>query len=1348
MASRYQNFIKGIGLVPNTTDENTKKGDLNVTTDGKLRYSNGASSSPAVTEEHASQGANRLKNKDLEDVTTAIVDGSDTTKKIKFDAAGTTGTSTTLLSSQTVDRILTLPDATDTIVGRETSDTLKNKTISGGDNTFTNIPDGALSNNVMLLDASQTVIGNKSFNNSTLILNGSSSGSTTLNASAVASGTITLPAATDTLVGLSTSDVLTNKTLTGNTAANLVNGSGTINFNSSGTVTVPNVTDTLVGVETSDTLKNKTISGNDNTLSDIDNTSLVNSDITVNGVTIALGGSDTITASTTNPLTIGTGLSGTSFDGSAPVTIAIDSTVVTLSGVQTLSNKTLTNPEIDDTIKSVSGKDLSVDSPAGKSVILKNAGSTSATVSSTGIDLASGKLLKLINNSQTVGIQASPSASASYTITIPASAPSANTSLTYNGTDYIWGASGGGGGGTATNVPIVNNQSAFTNTGVFVDVINDVGFTIDYAAERQFTSVSSLPNASVMSNIVVNTINKFNASILSSVVMPSGKILVAGNFANYAGTTGRDRLILFNSDGSVDTAFCANATDGAKFNNDINFISAQSDGKILAGGTFTAYAGTVGRDRLIRLNSDGTLDTAFCVNAADSSKFSGTINTVLVQSDGKILVGGAFTTYAGTANRSRLIRLNSDGTLDTAFCANATDGAKFVLAVTSLFVQSDGKILVGGSFISYAGTLGRGYFIRLNGDGTLDTAFCANATDGSRFSATVNAISVQTDGKILVGGAFTSYGGTTGRNSLIRLNSDGTLDTTFCVNASDGTKFSASILHVAVQSDGRILVGGNFTAYAGTANRNRLIRLNSDGTLDTAFCVNATDGNKFSSQTTSITVLAGDILFIAIAGIYPDSLNRGVFLNSDGTKYNTLNEPIIGATYSFNGEVSRIVLQSDGKILICGGFTSYSGFSGRNRLIRLNSDGTVDTAFCANASDGTKFAAAVNAISVQSDGKILVGGAFTSYGGTLGRDYFIRLNSDGTLDTAFCVNAADGSKFNTSIDSIAIQSDGKILVGGLFTNYAGTTGRNRLIRLNSDGTLDTAFCTNAVDGTKFNNIIYSLVVQSDGKILVGGNFANYAGTTTRNNLIRLNSDGTLDTAFCANASDGTKFNATVSSIAIQTDGKILIGGFFNNYAGTAGRDRLVRLNSDGTVDSTFCFFATDSAKFNNTVTAIAVQADGRILVGGFFTNYAGTTGRNRLIRLEPTGLINTIFVNSASDGSKVSSVVNSIVSDSSYNVYIGGNFIYNNQNRSVVIMSLQPYAGINQSQIGTGKIHGYINADGSIVSGNAYAELGSSGINLQVNSSTGNIQYTSNNIYLFQDYQLTSGSLRLLPQNL
>src|SRR5690554_437044 len=250
-----------------------------------------------------------------------------------------------------------------------------------------------------------------------------------------------------------------------------------------------------------------------------------------------------------------------------------------------------------------------------------------------------------------------------------------------------------------------------------------------------------------------------------------------------------------------------------------------------------------------------------------------------------------------------------------------------------------------------------------------------------------------------------------------------------------------------------------------------------------------------------------------------------------------------------NSSVHSIVLQPDGKILAGGDFTTFNGTT-QNRIVRLNSDGSLDTSF----NIGTGANHYVRAIVLQPDGKILVGGSFSSFNGTA-QNRIVRLNSDGTLDTSFNI----GTGFNENVISVTLQPDGKILVGGHFTTFNGTT-QNRLVRLNSDGTLDTSFNT----GTGFSYGVTSITLQPDGKILVGGNFTAFNGTT-QNRVIRLNSDGTLDTSF----NIGIGFNGyTVHSITLQPDGKILVGGNFTAFNGTT-QNRITRLNSDGTLDTSF-----------------------------------------------------------------------------------------------------------------------------------------------------------------------------------
>jgi uncharacterized delta-60 repeat protein len=336
-------------------------------------------------------------------------------------------------------------------------------------------------------------------------------------------------------------------------------------------------------------------------------------------------------------------------------------------------------------------------------------------------------------------------------------------------------------------------------------------------------------------------------------------------------------------------------------------------------------------------------------------------------------------------------------------------------------------------------------------------------------NGSVYAIAIQSDGKAIIVGSFTQVGGTT-RNRIARLNTDGTLDTGYNPDLNGLT------VAIAIQSDGKAIIGGGFTTVGGTT-RNNVARLNTDGTLDTGY-------------------------------------------NPDG-----------------NGSVNAIAIQSDGKAIIGGAFTTVGG-TARNRIARLNTDGTLDTGYDPNANNS------VTSIAIQSDGKAIIVGAFTTVGGTT-RNRIARLNTDGTLDTGFNPDAGG------QVDAIAIQSDGKAVIGGSFTTIGGTT-RNFIARLNTDGTLDTGFNPNA------NGNILAIAIQSDGKAIIGGGFATVGGTT-RNNVARLNTDGTLDTGF-----GNTSANNQVRAVASQSDGKALIGGDFTTV-GVTTRNRIARLGDFGVV---------------------------------------------------------------------------------------------------------------------------------------------------------------------------------------
>lgn len=342
-------------------------------------------------------------------------------------------------------------------------------------------------------------------------------------------------------------------------------------------------------------------------------------------------------------------------------------------------------------------------------------------------------------------------------------------------------------------------------------------------------------------------------------------------------------------------------------------------------------------------------------------------------------------------------------------------------------------------------------------------------------NGSVRVLAIQADGKILVGGNFTSLGGLV-RNYIGRLNVDGTIDAGFNPGAN------GMVLSLAVQTNGKILVGGQFTVLGGQP-RYFIGRLNEDGTLDSGFD----------------PVIAG--------GNYP--------------------------SYA-----SSLAIQADEKILVGGNFTGLAGRP-RNWLGRLNSDGTLDVGFNPGAGDGSANYPYVFTLALQTDGKILVGGNFTTLGG-LPRERIGRLNASGTIDSGFNPGA------NDYVRSFAVQADGRILVGGNFTSLGGQP-RSRIGRLNADGTLDFDFDPGA------NGYIYSLAVQADGKILVGGEFTILGGQA-RYCVGRLNADGTLDSEF------NPVTDAWVSSLCLQADGRILIGGKFTTMGGLP-RNCIGRLNN-------------------------------------------------------------------------------------------------------------------------------------------------------------------------------------------
>jgi uncharacterized delta-60 repeat protein len=675
-----------------------------------------------------------------------------------------------------------------------------------------------------------------------------------------------------------------------------------------------------------------------------------------------------------------------------------------------------------------------------------------------------------------------------------------------------------------------------------------------------------------------------NNTIYSIKQYSNGKILIGGAFSGYNGVA-CNRIARLNPDGSLDTTF---VTDDI-INGDVLSLAIQSDGKIVVCGNFTTYNNDVNK-RIVRLNANGSLDTTFKAGAGAD----GDIRSCVLQSDGKILIAGSFMNFNG-AFCNRIARLNADGSLDTTF--DAVKGAGDI--VESLVVQPDDKILVVGHFTSIRVTSQR-YIARLNADGSLDMTF--NSGTGANFY--IYSVALQADGKILIGGIFGSYNGVR-RDHIARLNADGSLDTTF----NPGTQLNNNIRAIVVQPDGKIMIGGNFTIFNGTTRY--IARLNIDGSLDTSF----NSGVGTNSYVYSLAIQPdGKILMGGEFTTYNNNTRSFIArLNTEGSIDSIFNPLGTGA----NSLVSSIALQSDGKILIGGWFTSYNRNT-HNRIVRLNSDGSIDSTFLS----GLGVNDYVLSIAIQSDSKILVVGNFTSYNG-IACNRIVRLNADGILDTTFNI----GSGANDVIRTIVLQSDGKILIGGSFTKFNGSECKH-IARLNLDGSIDMTF--NSGSGTSGSSgIISSLALQPDGKILIGGDFTQY-NYIQQTRIARLNTNGSLDTTF--NVLNETGLDDLINAIAVLPDGKILIVGRFSDYIGFFYK-RIVRLNANGSVDTTFV-----GTGANDSISTFVLLPEGKILIGGDFTEYKYVQ-RKRLARLNANGSLDTTFDPSVSVDGQISSLV-------------------------------------------------------------------------------------------------------------
>jgi uncharacterized delta-60 repeat protein len=647
-----------------------------------------------------------------------------------------------------------------------------------------------------------------------------------------------------------------------------------------------------------------------------------------------------------------------------------------------------------------------------------------------------------------------------------------------------------------------------------------------------------------------------NGGIFAITLDPNGSILVGGGFSTIAGGSRNAIARLAIIGGTLESL-------DASVNDFVYSIAVDSSGNVLIGGRFTFVDG-LSRNKIARLDPITGNPDSFNPDAND------TVRAIGIQSNGKILVGGLFTTLGG-ANRAGLARLNpADGTADS-LNPFGNGSSK----IYSIVVQPDGNFLIGGEFI---GGFLRKKIARINhASGMEDLLFNTEIVGNIESGNTVYSIALQTNGKILVGGFFNIVNNET-RGPVTRLNSDGSLDLTFNSPNPNSIVFS-----IALQSSGKILIGGSFTSLSpggSPITRSRLAGLERNGSPDKTLDIGILDGevNVIVPQPDGKIIIAG--LFTSVLGVARNKIAR---LNPDGSLDMLFNPNPIGS-----GRVFAVALDSIGRVLVGGEFTFIGGES-RSYLARLDPITGAADQFQPQPSNY------VRTIVIDSIGRVLIGGGFLNVGGN-GTSRIARIDPATSVPEFFF-----GVEPNGDVYSIVEQPDGKILFAGDFTDLATPEIRRRIARVNADGSVDTTFDPDA------NGLIRAMKLESNGNILLGGDFTNI-GSQPRNFIARVDSNGTLDSGFDPNA------NNWVTSINVQSNNKILVTGNFSVIGGQP-RNRVARLN-EITGAAEFLGGLTDpyDPNVNGTVSAIAIQADGKILIGGDFSSVGGVS-RSKFARL-------------------------------------------------------------------------------------------------------------------------------------
>jgi len=774
-------------------------------------------------------------------------------------------------------------------------------------------------------------------------------------------------------------------------------------------------------------------------------------------------------------------------------------------------------------------------------------------------------------------------------------------------------------------------------------------------------------------------------TVQTIIPVAGNKMLVARTLLGFA----TSYVTRYNADGTKDNTF----TEVVNSNRQLNNMAVQSDGTIWMAGLFG----------LKKANADGTNPTSVTTYAS-----FGEMGFVNVGPDDKIYYSDNNGIYFG--------RLNADGTRDTTFTVDSNINGH----VIDMAFLPNGNMVIVGSFQTVQSTTSA-YIAVLDNTGALVNGFSSPFTWVS--GGSIRTIQMLDDGSALLGGSaqvtlpsvqkylhrvqiytadlyvtthplsqtvnryepvtFTALGeGTSTVSYQWRKNGENIPNATsssYTINnateANQGT-YDVVVTNLSGSRTSRgavlavlgdVFISGQPVSLVVTQYLSATFSVTATGAIPITYQWRKNGQNIPNATSSSYTISSAkvgdaanyDVVVSNPLGNQPSALvalsvvGSGAAAGTPGT----LDTSFTAATLN-SSSIYGVNVDAQGRVYVTGGFTSYNSQT-RDRFMRLNADLTLDSSFAPsfnNITFATRFLPdggfliggqfnslnsatkygiarfnsadqlqtdptlsnfgtvgdgnAANGITVNADGSYFILGSFTTVN-TTSRPYIAKINADHTLNSTFAPSAYPYTQ-NSSMRSIAVAADGSVIATGkILSTFASGDTHVGIVRYLANGTVDTSYNTQ-IDSN--SNGPLEIGYQSSGKAIIIGTFSTVkdnpaAGAQTRYGIARLNTDGTVDTSFNANLNT----SGQVYDMIIQPDDKIIIVGNFSSVNSTS-RGRIARLNADGTLDTTF---ATGTGA-NNLVHSIAPLPTGSYVISGQFTSFDGDSTKKYLTKIHGT----------------------------------------------------------------------------------------------------------------------------------